>query len=285
MKRKYYFPFLLLIVFSFPILNNNLSLNKPTDRNTLKQENKSQAIDSVNVSFGFADSSGRYLLASEINQVFINSYYVVISSGKIFKLDFIEERKEKEKSNGRQTAGNFNNVDGFLFQSPYIKLDPDKTYLIANSNYLSQHSRLSIEPAPYVPLNSDKIEQIEEVKGKHIKSSWQIGKTNDGIILALVLFQPENDTALASLVLMKNDLFVFEDYPGNLKDEYSVWRVDDNGEFNPQSINVAALFYSFDGYEIARIWAGEEGEYTVFLIQYGNVLKPIKKYYRYWVAE
>ncbi len=285
MKRKYYFPFLLILVFTSPLSNNSLSICKPADVNTFKQENKSQADDSADVGFGFADSSGRYLLASEINPHSRNSYYAVISSEKIFKLDFIEERKEKKESTGRQTAGNFNNLGGFLFQSPYIKLNPGKTYLIANSNYLSQHSRLSIEPVPYVPLTSEYIEQIENAKCTRIKSSWQMGKIDDGIIIALVLFQPRKDTALASLVLMKNNLSVFEDYPGNLKDEYSVWRVDDGGEISPQSINVIALFYSQDGYQIARTWAGEEGENSVFLVQKGNVFKPVIEYYRYLVAE
>ncbi|MEJ2615845.1 MAG: hypothetical protein P8Z35_12880 [Ignavibacteriaceae bacterium] len=285
MKRKYHFPFLLLLVFTFPILNNNLSLSKATDKSTLNHGNKSQSVDSADVSFGFADSSGQYFLASEINPHSRNSYYVEISSGKIFKLEFVEERGEEKQSTGRQISSNFNNVGGYLFQSPYIKLDPDKTYLIADSNYLSQHTRLSIEPVSYTPLTTNNIEKIEEVKGKQIKSNWQLGKTDDGIILALVLFQPGKDTALASLVLIKNNLFVFEDYPGNLKDEYSVWRVDDNGEFNPQSINVIALFHSPDGYEIARTWAGEEGESSVFLVQRENVFNPVKEYYRYWVAE
>ena len=285
MKRKHYFPFLLLIVFTYPFSNNSLSLNKQSDDNTFHHVKKYQSVDSIDVSFGFADSSGRFLITSKINQLSKNSYYTVISSGKIFKLDFVEEREEKKESTGRQTAGNFKNSGGFLFQSPYIKLDPDKTYLIADSNYLSQHTRLSIEPISYKSLASNKIEQIEEAKGKQIKSSWQIGRTDDGIILALVLFQPEKDTALASLVLMKNDLSVFEDYHGNLKDEYSVWRVDDGGEFNPQSINVIALFHSTDGFEIARTWAGEEGENSVFLVQKENVFEAVIEYYRYWVAE
>lgn len=285
MKRKYYFPFLLLLVYTFPISNNNLSLNKLADVNTHEHEKKSQDNDSVDISFGFADSSGGFLLADKINPLLKNSYYAVVSSGKIFKLDFLEEREEQIESTGRQTANNFNNSGGFLFKSLYIKLDPDKTYLIADSNYLSRHSRLSIEPVSYTPLASGNIEQIEKVKGKPVKSSWQIGKTDDGITLALVLFQPEKDTALACLVLIKNHLSVFEDYPGNLKDEYSVWREDDGGEFNPQSINVIALFRSPDGYEIARSWAGEEGENSVFLIQDGNEFKPVIEYYRYWVAE
>ncbi len=270
MKREYYFIFLLITVFLYPLPN---------------QLNKFQSADSENVSFGFTDSSGRFLLANKINLLSKNSYYTVISSGKIFKLDFIEERKEKKESTGRQTTGNFYNSGGFLFKSPYIKLDSNKTYLIADSSYLSQHSRLSIEPVSYLPLAPNNIKQIESVKGKQVKSSWQIGKTDDGIILTLILFKPAGDTALASLVLMKNDLCIFEDYPGDLKQEYSVWRVDDGGEFNSQAINVIALFYSSGGYEIARTWAGEEGENSVFLVQKGNDFKPVIEYYRYWVAE
>ncbi|MFZ0453494.1 MAG: hypothetical protein WAM24_07050, partial [Ignavibacteriaceae bacterium] len=148
-----------------------------------------------------------------------------------------------------------------------------------------RHSRLSIEPVYYTPLNSEQTEQIENAEGKEIKSSWQIGKTDDGIILALVLFHPDKDTVLAGLILLKNGLPVFEDYPGNLNNENSVWRADDNGEFDSQSINVIALFHSPEGYEIARTWAGEEGENSVFLVQTGNVFKPVKKYYRYWAAE
>ena len=270
MKRIHYFIFLLIAVFLFPFPN---------------QLFRSQTIDPGDVSFGFADSSGRFLLANKINLNSKNSYYTVISSGKIFKLDFVEEREEKEESTGRQTASNFKNSGGFLLKSPFIKLDQDKTYLIADSNYLSQHTRLSIEPVSYTPLTSNNIEQIEKVKGKQIKSSWQIGKTDDGITLTLVLFQPGKDTALASLILMKNGLTIFEDYPGSLKDEYSVWRVDDGGEFDPQAINVIALFYSSDGYKIARTWSGEEGENSVFLVQKGNDFKPVVEYYRYWVAE
>ena len=270
MKRKNYFIILLITFFLFP-LSNRLT--------------KSQDIDSGDVSFGFSDSTGSFLLADKMNPLSKYSYYTVISSGKIFKLDFINEQQEKKESTGRQTAGNFYNSGGFLFKSPYIKLNSDKTYLIADSSYLSDHIRVSIEPVSYMPLAPNNIKQIESVKRKRVKSSWQIGKTDDGVTIALVLFQPGKDTALACLVLMKNDLSVFEDYPGNLKDEYSVWRVDDGGEFDPQAVNVIALFYSSDGYEIARTWAGEEGENSVFLVQKGNFFKPVINYYRYWMAE
>jgi hypothetical protein len=270
MKKEYYFIFLLITFFLYPLPN---------------QLNKFQSIDSRNVSFGFADSSGRFLLADKIDQLSKNSYYAVVSSGKIFKLDFIKEQQEKKESTGRQAAENFYNSGGFLFKSPYINLNSGKTYLVADSSYLSQHLRLSMEPVSYIPLAPNTTKQIENAKGKMVKSSWQIGKTDDGIILAIILFQTVKDTALASLVLMKDDLCIFEDYPGDLKHEYSVWRVDDGGEFDPRAINVIALFYSSNGYEIARTWAGEEGENSVFLVQKGNVFKPALEYYRYWVPE
>ncbi len=284
MKKINYFMFLLIIFFLYPVPDNIFSLNQ---RNRRLQDHldKTQSIDTADVSFGFADSSGRFLLASKINSSSKNSYYAVMSSGKIFKLDFIEERGEEKESTGRQTAGNFNNSGGFLFKSPYIKLGSSKTYLIADSNYLAQHVRLSIEPVSYLPLASNNINRIKDIKEKKIKSSWQIGKTDSDIILALILFQPDRDTALASLTLMKDDLLISEDYPGNLKDEYSVWRTDDEGVFNPESINVLALFYSEDGFEIARTWAGEEGENSVFLLQEGDIFKPVIEYYRYWAAE
>jgi hypothetical protein len=247
--------------------------------------NKSLTTYTGNVCFGFADSSGRFLLTKNLNYVSKNSYYVIISSGKIFKLDFIEKREERKENTGRQTDSNFSNLGGYLFKSQYIKLEPDNTYLIADSNFLSRNVPLPLEPVPHNSLSKNEIKRIEGVKRKIIKSSWEVGKTDDGLMLALILFQPENDTALASLVLIKNDLYVFEDIPGNLKNEHSVWRVDDGGEFEAESINVLALFDSRDGYAIARNWAGEEGENSVLLIQKGNVFKPLMENYRYWMPE
>jgi hypothetical protein len=86
-----------------------------------------------------------------------------------------------------------------------------------------------------------------------------------------------------SFILIKRESLAFEDYIGNRNEEGSIWRVDDDGVFNPKDFKVIAAFDSLGSLSIARSWAGPEGDNAVFYSVVGKRLVPILEAYRYWL--
>jgi hypothetical protein len=109
-----------------------------------------------------------------------------------------------------------------------------------------------------------------------------LGRIDSGRIAAV---QYLGMPPLAALVVTRGDSLFSARYVGGTKDTESVWRVDDEGEFEGCSLGFIAAFRSAHGIELAQSWAGEEGESDVLLQQSADTLVSIVDGYRYWSAQ
>jgi hypothetical protein len=74
-----------------------------------------------------------------------------------------------------------------------------------------------------------------------------------------VLFERRGSDVLAALVLDRGGRLTFQEYPGNTRDESSVWRVDDGGVFDPGVFDILFVIEGPQGVELGVEWVGAEG--------------------------
>jgi len=103
----------------------------------------------------------------------------------------------------------------------------------------------------------------------------------------IVVFEPEGDNVLMSIVLKEDSDLKFIDYPATY-DGYSAWRVDDGGKIDPELFSILFTTPTKEGLLIVMGWAGAEGENTFFLLEKAGTLSKlpleIYRYCRYWSA-
>lgn len=243
----------------------------------------SNAQDSLQVLFAFSDSSGKFLLT--IGSECVDrprELKVVLSNGKTYDLEYVEKRDSKPENTGRLTVSNFNNLGGYLFRLPKNKVEPDHTVVLCSDEFLSTRQPLKIVPADFEPLDSTTSSNIEKARNMGIEKSWELASIGEDKRIALIKFKPKPNLLLASVVLILDDKFVFEDYIGDTDDETSVWRVDDEGEIYPEAFNIPCAFQTGQTIELVRSWAAVEGENIAFVKEVGSTFEIVQEAYRYW---
>jgi hypothetical protein len=263
MKLLYSSLLLVLIVFSASIA----TANEPTPFN-----------------FGLSNAKGNQVIIYDNNANPPRKLYAILSSGGKCLLNFVEKRTGKPGDTGRQTAKNFDNLGGVVFQTSSECLTGGQTIVLIDPDFLDKHKPVPVKPSELSPLNTPDIFRVEALRKLTIKSSWNLASLGSDATIALVQFFPEGNSNIASLVLVTKEHIVFEDYAGNAKSANSVWRVDDGGVFNPRDFQILAAFRSPQGFELIRAWAGPEGENSALLREDGGKFLKILEQYRYWVG-
>ncbi|MDP2883773.1 MAG: hypothetical protein Q8P51_01970 [Ignavibacteria bacterium] len=212
------------------------------------------------------------------------SLYAVYQTEQPIPLSFLQYQ-QSENTSGRITAYNFQFIRGPIFLSNAYSLPADQTILVVSSHFLAHHSPVLVEDLGYVPLDTITIRRIETERRLHVQFSWTLCRLGPSARAALVQFLPTDSTQIVSFILIKRESLAFEDYVGNRNSEGSIWRVDDDGVFNPKDFKIVAAFDSLGTLSIARSWAGPEGDNAAFYSVVGKRLVPILEVYRYWVPE
>jgi hypothetical protein len=117
-------------------------------------------------------------------------------------------------------------------------------------------------------------EEIEKIKGRKVKSSWEIGVVGLEKTIYLILFERENDDMLASIVMKTPRKFVFKDYPAKYN-ESSTWRVDDGGSIYPDLFSILFASQTESGIVLGIKWAGAEGEVTTIFVENGDKFEDL----------
>ena len=233
---------------------------------------------------GLSNANGSQVIIFDSNAIIPATLSAVLPSGETCQLSFAEKRMNRPGDSGRQTAHNFDNMGGSVFQAGKGCLTGDKTTVLMAPEYLGKHKPILVKPGALSPLDRNDISRIEAAKQLKIKFTWRLAALSPDAMIALVQFLPQGNNNLASLVLITKDRIVFEDYKGSTTDTDSIWRVDDGGIFNPRDFEILAAFRSPHGYELVRAWAGPEGESTVLLREEGAIFSNVLTQYRYWVG-
>ena len=123
--------------------------------------------------------------------------------------------------------------------------------------------------------------ELEAEKGRAIQNSWLLAGLGEGAGFYLVLFEPEGEDLLASVVVSGPEGLLSKDYPAQLNGG-SAWRVDDGGTMDPSLFQLMFAAEDAQGLALGVSWLGAEGESTVILRQNGSALEETgPSLYRY----
>ena len=245
----------------------------------------------LEVAFAFSDITGKRLLTADTPTEAAALVKGIFSQGLVLNTRFLKQQKPASDWNGRQTARNFDQSAGSLYQvegkkvpeleAPYIGIG--SACLLVTESFFRERKLLDVKHDPSIQSSKDLLRRVEQERGK--KAAWgksiaRIGAARD---LILVQFVPAENRCLASIVLVAPDSLSFDDHEAKYDDRVKgfIWRVDTDG-INSESFHVLAAFEGKEGIEIALLWDAFEGQNLFLLRSEGAMLRRLYAAYRYW---
>ncbi len=234
--------------------------------------------------FGFTNQESNLIITSghqeNVNNVEdINK--AIGENGNILDIRYLRTQTQGEKDNGRLTSQNFDNLQGKIFEITSGKARANETYYLVKGMEFNTDAVLNSQESNHHNASADTIEEIERIKGRNIKDSWEIGRIEADTAVYLILFERDKDDMLASIVMKTPTKLVFKDYPAKY-DEMSTWRVDDGGSIFPEMFSILFAAKTKDGMLLGLKWTGFEGENTIMLLENDGVFEELNiESYRY----
>lgn len=234
----------------------------------------------ISGAFAFVGESGRELLAIDVDAEPATLTHAVCSSGNA-ELRFLRSQVASAESNGRHVAANLANEAGALFAVANGSLEPDETCFVTTP---------ALVAAAVLPIPSEATActvEMDEALSQHARREllhcWQLAAAGSGTIIVAAQFVSIDTSALAALALFDGDLRLFHPFPGHGGSDDSVWRVDDGGVFDPQSLHILFAARLPQGHALAFLWAGAEGESEhLVLADSTAAAQRVISAYRYW---
>ncbi|WP_338552140.1 hypothetical protein [Paenibacillus sp. KS-LC4] len=238
--------------------------------------------------FGFAAEDGKQLLASQAegsSEQWSSFDLAIGHNGQLLKIKYNKEQKATEADNGRQTAQNFANQQGQLFEVVEGQAEPNETYYLIAAQSVKPEMLLSITDQRSRQAAADVKAAIAKSKNRGVEKLWPLEDIGqEGNTLYLVQFERQGKEMLASLALQTADGFVFQDYPAEFN-ESSTWRVDDGGEVMPEMFSFLFAAKTAEGIVLGVKWMGAEGEnvsilsekdgkFSELALSYGRYMSP-----------
>ncbi len=235
--------------------------------------------------FGILDESGNRLITfySDADEEMLKEINGAIGGGgKFYAIEYDKKQKGNDQDSARVVSDNFDNMEGYLYNILEDKLIADDTYFFCSTKLISQEGLLATISTGTVVLDKETKMQIEDVKGRGIREGWMIDQYSGGTQVLIVVFEPEGNNLLMSIILKKADEIKSMDYP-LISDGQSAWRVDDEGKIDPELFSVLFATATKEGLLFAVSWAGAEGENIFFLLEKKDDLTQLpSEIYRYW---
>lgn len=229
----------------------------------------------LNYTFGYANKTGKLLIIPDTGQTPQNLNRAIGDGGKILNIKYLKYQQSSNEDTMRDTANNFDNRQGYIFEVVDGTAVPNKTYLLADDNFLNNKTDFTPEPIDE-SIDGDTVKRIEDSKNRKTVAVWTVAQINSSMKLYLAQFENQGDNALASLVLVQDDRLIFMDYPAKY-DEMSTWREGDGGMVSPGMFDVLfALKDSSGKIEIGISWGGDEGENDYLLEEDTSVYNAFK---------
>lgn len=275
MKRIYLFLIVALLIASMftgcakqdalvPVVPVDKNPEDKGQENVIEQPVTSNYIDINQLSslFGFTNQAGNLIIStdySQENQGIDMMNKAVGENGNILDIKYLKSQKQNEKDNGRQTAQNFDNLPGQVFEVTQGEANENEIYYLVNDSEFNIKAVLKSQDGDHSEIDTQSKEEIEKVKARKVKNSWEIGKVETDKTIYLILFEKEKDEMLASIVMKTPTKLVFKDYPAKYN-EMSTWRVDDGGRVYPEMFSILFAAKTEGGIVLGINWSAFEGE-------------------------
>jgi hypothetical protein len=233
-------------------------------------------IDTLSNLFGFTNETAKYIILAgslEEGQSIVTINKAIGENGNLLTIKYLRRQEKNEKDNGRLTAQNFDNLEGYIFEITQGTAKQNETYYLINDKFNAK-SILDSQKGNQAEIDAAAKEEIEKIKGRKVKSSWEIGVVGLEKTIYLILFERENDDMLASIVMKTPRKFVFKDYPAKYN-ESSTWRVDDGGSIYPDLFSILFASQTESGIVLGIKWAGAEGEVTTIFVENGDKFEDL----------
>ena len=265
--------------------------------------------------FGYADDTGsRVLMLSDDGHASDEQAKAmrtaVCSEGREIVLRYAGFQKATPESNGRQNAGNLKNDEGHSFTVEGAPTRPGDTCLLIPAGYLQQYPlvrnefpeaerrqlrdayrRVSgtagFDVAPFQARGDvarAAVTRLEREKKREVRLYWLLHSSGAAQQVAIVEFEPEGDSLLASLVLAGSQQLSVLDIPADRKNEEAgggCWRVDDGCRLNQEEMDVPVVLGRPGEALVFYTAGGAEGQSIRLLQVKGGELVDVKSGYRY----
>lgn len=278
--------------------NTNSNANTTVETNTPGQQPEGEQhfadIDKLSTLFGFTNSDGSQIIVTGQNaglEASMPDYGKMIGEGgKTYSVKFVKWQKGSEQSNGRDTANNFANLEGYIFDVINGKAAGNETYYVVNEQDFDLKSLIKIS-SPEQTMTDEELEteetlkdNISLMKDRGVTDMWSLADIGSDQKLYLVKFENKDKNRLFSIVLFTGDDFLFQDYPAIAEDDFSVWRVDDGGEVSPDMFPLLFAAETRQGLLLGLSWWGSEGLNTFFLAENEGNLEELEISYGRYTA-
>ncbi|WP_437921676.1 hypothetical protein [Sphingobacterium sp. LRF_L2] len=193
-------------------------------------------------------------------------------------IHFITHKLDNEKDNGTQTAENFVEAPGYLYQVEKKPLTNEAYTLIANDKFIQTRTLKSWQhPSDETTL----IENYRKGLGQtEVAGIRLLGKGND-FQLFLTEFKPQQDSASVRLEFISGDKHIVLNQKAAF-DSISTWRVDDAGEFGLDYYQLMYVFSNHGNIELVTRHTGVEGDHFVLYREENGRFKITHEAYAYF---
>lgn len=236
--------------------------------------------------YAVSDQYGSMFLVKAGNSEYNESFRYAIYESKVYNIEYHGENAGDEANNKHRDAYyNFYNMPGHLFKNndeplltnpgPYDAVW--SPVFLCNEAFMKENQLVSFKETGEAGgfIDDSLIATFEEQYGRKLvraAASFTFGD-NDECTLYSIQFDNQGNDALGVYAIATPDGISYLDFPATLEDPYSVWRVDDGGDFNLRN-TPAAIFKTADGYTFMMVDRGPEGYYCYNItVKGGNVQK------------
>lgn len=221
--------------------------------------------------FGFTDETGKFLIVFENYEDLEPSElnHAIGYNGTVIPIKYLRFQNSNKKDNYRQTMYNFPNISGHIYEINSEDAIPDSTYYLVNDDDFNINAIVKSKKINLNDVDDEIIFKIENVKKAKVKKSWGLNQLDNGSKLYLIEFEMQNGNLLVSFSYITDDRIIFKDYPIK-KDEISSWEITENGEVDPEMIDLLFAANSDEGIILGISLFSTEREHTFLMKENSN---------------
>jgi hypothetical protein len=213
------------------------------------------------------------------------------SDGRSHPISFERMQQDDGTGRGRQSHFTFDHLEGLVFAlKGGSSLSEGATCFLAADSFaqsLSVTATDSLRPRTWPPempaCDAQLAVRIASYRRRAVAGCWRLvaPRAPQAPVVVAVLFARQGNDGLASIVVVDDTRLIFADQPGDYSREGSVWRVDDDGKFDPAWLNVLLLARRGTKAILAFGWIGAEGTVLRLLESDGDRFRELLRDYWY----
>lgn len=238
------------------------------------------AAENNDIVFGLSNWEGTKVISTSTIENPSHVVSALARDGQVVKLRFLKKRPAAEDYNGRQSAYQFENMPGAVYEVVGQAIKKPGSCLLVKPEFLKKNKLLTISQTNSPPLESDSAKRVETSLKRTIDQSWVLVLSDEGQVVATVLFKKNETGAMAGLALIEKGMVNFHEFQkGHVGSD--CWRVDDGGIFDGSQIEVLFAYRREGKIGIGYSWRGAEGESLSVIETEGNKFLDVKSGYHY----